>query len=103
MDLQDSWAEPGSSQAGRDAGSSYLISACALELVTRTRKSSPSVAGRSSQYTASPVAWLRAERCMMGRPTGSCSPCSAATGCGGHGWVSNAFGKWVKVDRSRRS
>lgn len=59
---------------------SHVILACALELVTRTMKSSPSVTGRSSQYTASPVAWLMAERCMMGRPTGSCSPWSSDTG-----------------------
>lgn len=57
----------------------HVILAWALELVTRTMKSSPSVLGRSSQYTASPVAWLTAERCMMGRPTGSCSLWSSDT------------------------
>ena len=51
--------------------SPHVILACARELVTTAMKSSPSVLGMSSQYTASPVAWLMAERCMMGRPTGS--------------------------------
>lgn len=51
--------------------SPHVILACARALVTTVMKSSPSVLGMSSQYTASPVAWLMAERCMMGRPTGS--------------------------------
>lgn len=49
----------------------YVILACGRELVTTMRKSSPSIFGRSSQYTASPVAWLMADRCIMGRPTAS--------------------------------
>lgn len=63
----------------------YVILACGRELVTTMRKSSPSIFGRSSQYTASPVAWLMADRCIMGRPTASWLLWSFETGWWGRG------------------
>lgn len=49
----------------------YTIFAWALELVTNTMESSLSTLGMSSQNVASPVACLRPDKCIMGRPTGS--------------------------------
>lgn len=49
----------------------YMIFAWALVLVTNTMYSSLSTLGMSSQNMASPVACLRPDTCMMGRPTGS--------------------------------
>lgn len=48
-----------------------MIFAWALVLVTKAIESSLSTMGMSSQNTASPVACLIPDRCMMGRPTGS--------------------------------
>ena len=48
-----------------------MIFAWALALVTNAMQSSLSTMGMSSQNSASPVACLRPDRCMMGRPTGS--------------------------------
>lgn len=48
-----------------------MIFAWALVLVTTARKSSWATGGMSSTYTASPVACLMADWCIMGWPTGS--------------------------------
>lgn len=61
----------------------YMIFAWALVLVTNAMKSSLSTLGMSSQNMASPVACLRPDKCMMGRPTGSWRGWSESTLCRG--------------------
>lgn len=59
----------------------YLIFAWAFMLVTTANESSPSTGRMSSMKTASPVACLIPDWCMMGRPTGSCGDCPGSTSC----------------------
>lgn len=64
---------------------SYVILAWALVLVTTARKSSWSTGGMSSTNTASPVACLMADWCMIGCPTGSCRD-----------WLGSTHWEWTK-------
>lgn len=82
----------------------YMILACGLLLVTTAKKSSPANTDISSQNTASPVACLMPDWCMMGRPTGSCRGCWESTSCVKRAehrakWLSKAVhgsgGSWV--------